>query len=106
MSYYDGNELDSWYDYRQAQLEAAEWEEYEREKEVQIQKALDSMTEDEQTAVMYLNNKLNKAAVDNSYEETYTKSAEEKKSRQAIYNAVLEEFNKATEKWPILKNGF
>jgi len=103
---YSGNELDSWYDYRQAQLEAAEWEEYEREKEIQVQKALDSMTSDEYKMVMELNEKLLEAAKNNCYGEVFTKSAEEQDLRQARYDAALSEFNKATEKWPILKNGF
>jgi hypothetical protein len=106
MSYNDSNEIDRWYEYQEQRREAEEWQELEQQKEREIQKALQSMTEDEQTSVMCLNKKLKKARVDNSYGETYTKAAEEKRSRQAIYNAVLEEFNKAVEQWPILKNGF
>ena len=103
---YDSNEIDRWYEHRQAEMEAREMDELEYQKEVQVQKILDSMTSSEHKMVIELHEKLCKAAQQNCYQETLTKTAEEKASRQASYYAALLEFNKATEKWPILRNGF
>ena len=106
MSYYDGNDLDRWYEYQEAMQEAEEWEERQREREREIKQVLESMTIDEYALVMNLNEKLREARYNISYSETLQKTEEEKATLDAKYNAIFEEFNKAVERWPILKNGF
>jgi hypothetical protein len=103
---YDSNEIDRWYEHRQAELEAHEMDERERQKELQVQKVLNSMTNCEYKMVMELHEKLREAAQNSSYQELLTKTEEEKALREARYYAALSEFNKRTEKWPVLRNGF
>ena len=79
------NDIDRWYEYKQAQREAYEWAMYEAEKE----RAIASMTKEERKNFDRLEEELQIA--EDNHEHDFTK-----------YHAAVKAYNLCVAKWPVL----